>query len=380
MTPRERLLETLRGNVPDRVPVAPFVQEEYLCWHYPHKASVDRVVDAAELAEELDFDLMTKHRKFERPHFLRRSFPNWEVRESAWSADGVRYTQLQIVTPRRTLTELEAAPETGRASAGVVAATRTHLLRTREDVEAFLEFLPPVDEDTAADMRRTAEAWHAIVGDRGVLAPWGWAGVFNFAARLRGVETLMMDPYDDPSLYGALMDRVASAMAEYNARLGQTAIDCIGIQGHMANSNTVSPAYFRAHVQPYEKRLIDAIRATGTFTVYHNCGFARTFYENYRELGMTVWETVAEPPRGDNRLTHAKAALGDKVCLLGNLDQVDFLKRAAPAEVAEATRRIVETGKPGARFIFAASDYLEQNTPRENVLAMIRAAKEAGKY
>ena len=85
-------------------------------------------------------------------------------------------------------------------------------------------------------------------------------------------------------------------------------------------------------------------------------------------------------PAWDNYLADAKAALGDKICLLGNLDQVTFLKRATSAEVAAKTREIVAVGKPGGRFIFSTSDYLERNTPRENVVAMIDAAKDAGHY
>jgi len=147
----------------------------------------------------------------------------------------------------------------------------------------------------------------------------------------------------------------------------------------MAGGATTGPDYFREFVQPYEKRVIDAIHAAGKFSVYHNCGCAKRLYANYRELGMTVWETVSEPPRGDNSLAEAKVALGDKICLLGNLDQVDFLKRATPAEVAAKTREIVTIGKPGGRYIFSTSDYLEKNTPRENVVAMIEAAKDAGR-
>jgi uroporphyrinogen decarboxylase len=380
MTPRERLLETLRGNLPDRVPVAPFVQEEYLRWYYPHKPSVDRVVDAVALARELDFDLMAKHRGLEEPHFLRRSFPGWEVHRSVESRDRLSYLRLEIVTPRRTLTEIQVVPEVGEAAAGLVATTRKHLLETREDVEAFLEFLPPCDPATADDMRQTVDRWRTVIGEQGVLAPWGWAGVYNFAARLCGIEALMVAPHDDEPGFRALMGGLAAAMAHYNRALGETEAECIGIQGHMANSRTVSPAYFRQYVQPYEQQVLDAVHATGTFTVYHNCGFARTLYGNYREMGMTVWETVTEPPRGDNRLADAKAALGDKVCLLGNLDQVEFLKRATPQAVAEATRRIVETAKAGGRFIFSTSDFLEKNTPRENVVAMLRAAQEAGRY
>jgi len=59
---------------------------------------------------------------------------------------------------------------------------------------------------------------------------------------------------------------------------------------------------------------------------------------------------------------------------------VDFLKRATPKEVDTATREIVRLGKPGGRYIFSTSDYLEKGTPRENVVAMIEAAKDEGRY
>ena len=187
-------------------------------------------------------------------------------------------------------------------------------------------------------------------------------------------------PYEDEACYRALMDGIASAMVAYTAALGETEIDCIGIQGHMAGGATTGPDFFREFVQPYEKRVIDAIHQAGKFSVYHNCGFAKSLYGNYRELGMTVWETVSPPPRGDNDLAAAKAILGAEICLLGNLAQVDFLKRATPDEIAERTRATVEVGKPGGRYIFSTSDYLELNTPRKNVVAMIEAAKDAGRF
>jgi uroporphyrinogen-III decarboxylase len=229
-------------------------------------------------------------------------------------------------------------------------------------------------------MCQVVAQWRRILGSRGVLAPFGFAGVFNFAAGLRGMETLFMAPAEDESTYREFMGRIADAQCEYCRALAEAGADCIGIQGHMANAGTVSPAFFRDFVQEYEKRVIDAIHAGGAFSVYHNCGQARRLYGNYRELGMTVWETISEPPAGDNTLAEAKAALGDKICLLGNLDQIRFLKTASPAEVAERTRQIMAVGKPGGRYIFAASDFLETGTPRENVVAMIETARQEGVY
>lgn len=380
MTPRERLLTTLRGEIPDRVPVSPFVQEEYLSFYYPRKPAVDRVVDAVELANELDFDLMAKHRALEAPHFFRRSRPGWELQRSSSTADGMERRHLRIVTPHRVFEKEEARPYSGAGSAGATFAQTRHLLNGREEIEAFFAALPRLDDEDRRAIRETVAAWKALIGERGVLAPWGFAGVFNFAAELIGMDNLYAAPYEDGELYGFLMSGIARAMCEYNPALVEAGCDCIGLQGHMAGGMTTGPEFFRQFVQPYEKQVLDAIHSAGGFSVYHNCGFAKSLYPNYRELGMTVWETVSEPPRGDNRLAEAKAALGDRICLLGNLDQVDFLKRASPAEVAARTRETVEAGKPGGRFIFSTSDFLEKDTPRENVVTMINAAKQAGRY
>ncbi len=380
MTSRERLLITLRGGLADRVPVAPFVQEEYLSYYYPWRSCLDRVIDATELATELDFDLMAKHRGLEAPHWFRHAQPGWEIHRNSWMSDGFEHRRMEIVTPARSFVQEDARPCAGPGSAGGTFTASKHLLDGREAIEQFFAAAPPFADDDRATMREVVQGWKKVLGDRGVLAPWGFAGVFNFAAGLVGMDTLYALPYEDEELYRFLMSRITAAMGGYNAALVEAGADCVGIQGHIAGGRSTSPAYFRKFVQEYEQRMIQAIHQAGGFSVYHNCGFAKALYGNYRELGMTVWETVSEPPQGDNTLALAKAALGDVICLLGNLDQIDFLKRATPAAVAAKTREIVAVGKPGGRYIFSTSDYLEQPTPHANVVAMLEAAKEAGKY
>jgi uroporphyrinogen-III decarboxylase len=380
MNSRERLLTVLEGKIPDRVPVAPFVQDEYLSYYYPEKNHVDRVIDAVELARELDFDLIAKHRKFETAHFLKKSYPNWELSRSVSRENGMQVTKTTITTPARVFEQEVVTPESGAATSGVHATIRKHLLSSAEDIEVFMEYLPSLDDETIKDMHDTAREWRKLMGDDGILAPWGWAGVFNAAADLRGIENIMMDPYMDADMYCEFMDHLTKLQCNYNEQLAQTEVECVGIQGHMANSGTVSAEYYGSYVLPYEKKLVSAIHAAGKKTVFHNCGPASTLYPSYRELGMTVWETVSAKPQGDNDLATAKAELGDTVCLLGNLDQINFLKQARPEEVDAATRKIVSVGKPGGRYVFSTSDFLEKDTPVENVKAMIKAAREEGVY
>jgi uroporphyrinogen-III decarboxylase len=380
MTSRERILTVLRGGTPDRVPVVPFIQEEFLAWIYPGRERLDRVDTVVELAQELSFDVIAKHNRYMTPAFLLRDFPNWRVHRDTAREGDFWVTRVEIDTPGRTLTQVSAKPDAGAATQGLMQTVSKHLLESPDDVDALVRWLPAPDAEAAREMREAASAWRSRVGDLGISAPWGWAGVFNSASDFWGIENLMVAPYTDESLYKALMETLTTRMIAYSAPLVEGGADAIGLQGHIANARSVSPDYFMEHVFPYEKRLIDAIHSQGAFTVYHNCGFARAFYPCYRELGMTVWETVSEPPQGDNDLAEAKRALGDRVCLLGNLDQLRFLKDASPAEVAAKAREIVRVGKPGGRYLFAASDFLEKGTPVENVTAMLRAAEEEGAY
>jgi uroporphyrinogen-III decarboxylase len=380
MTPRERVLTTLRGGIPDRVPVVPFIQEEYLAWHYPEKTRLDRVETVIELAGELGFDVITKHKRFMTPPFLVHDHPHWNVRHERERHGDLWVTQVRIRTPDRELTMESVVPDAGAATQGLMPSIRKHLLEAPEDIESFIRWLPELDAADALAMHRTAADWRNMTGDLGINAPWGWAGVFNFAAELMGIEPLMMAPYTDEDLYHGLMDTLTSRMIAYNLPLVEGGADAIGIQGHIANAGSVGTDYFMEYVFPYEQRLIRGIHEAGAFSVYHNCGRARAFYSIYRELGMTVWETVSPPPQGDNDLAEAKAAMGDRICLLGNLDQIRFLKTATPEEVDAATREIVRTGKPGGRYLFAASDFLEKNTPIANVRAMLDAARDEGIY
>jgi uroporphyrinogen-III decarboxylase len=197
---------------------------------------------------------------------------------------------------------------------------------------------------------------------------------------LRDLSQLCIDPYEDESFYHELMEFLTSFQEQNYELLAQTGHECIGISGNMANGGLVGSDFFRKNIQPYETRLINAVKDQGKYVLYHNCGHARNLYDNYREMKMTVWETLSPPPQGDNDLAEAKALLGNDIVLSGNLDQIVFLKKARVDEVKDAVEKLIAIGKPGGKYLFATSDYLEPDTPIENVKALIETAKECGKY
>lgn len=143
MTPRERLLATLEGKPADRVPVAPFVQDEFLAYYFPEKAAVDRVTDAKALADELDFDLMAKPRTLERAYFLDFSTKGWEITREEEKTAGTVRCRLEVSTPDGPLVQESVTPDAGVATSGLTASITKHLLESEEEIGIFSNISRP---------------------------------------------------------------------------------------------------------------------------------------------------------------------------------------------------------------------------------------------
>jgi hypothetical protein len=209
MTGKERILCALAGSIPDRVPVTIFVQQEFLSYYY-RKNNPDRVKDAALLSAELGFDLMTRQRTHEEPHYTRKSFPNWEVSKHEKISDGNIHRYLEIETPGGRLSRIESAPYNPAIVEGIHFSTTKFMINTPEDFDLFRKYMPPVDKDYAEEMKEAALDAQKYIGNLGISCPWGTGGVFNAAAGLRDVSQLCTDPYEDEDFYHEFMEFLTS--------------------------------------------------------------------------------------------------------------------------------------------------------------------------
>lgn len=379
MTPRERLLCTLSGGIPDRVPVSPFVQEEYLS-HYFNKKGCDRLLDAIPLAEALDFDLISRQYGTPVPYFLASDAPNWEVRNSTEIRDGNYYRTTVVKTPDRELRMMEGAPYQENILTGIHFSTMEYLIKNADDFETFRKYLPLPTAKDRDHILRSGSFARERMGQRGVTCPWSIGGVYNLASTYINVQEMLMDALTEEDYYAAYMGLFTDIVVTNYTFLAESEFDCVGIQGNIANGGIMGEEFYSAHVLPYERKALETLIQAGKPSIYHNCGYAKALYPCYKQLGITVWETVAPSPQGDNTLGEAKDYFGDSLVLSGNFDQVRFLKTASPAEVEAAAAEQMEIGKPGGHYIFAASDYLELGTPLDNVRALLRGARSRANY
>ena len=94
-----------------------------------------------------------------------------------------------------------------------------------------------------------------------------------------------------------------------------------------------------------------------------------------KDSEIDILSTLSPSPLGDADIAEAKKIVGDKICLVGNLD-IQLLRYGKPGEVLEAARRIVHEIAPYLGFILGPSDGLHAHTPLENVKAYVKAAEK----
>jgi uroporphyrinogen-III decarboxylase len=68
------------------------------------------------------------------------------------------------------------------------------------------------------------------------------------------------------------------------------------------------------------------------------------------------------------------------MALRGNIDQVEFLMKATPAEVKARTRALIEKVKSRGNWILSSTDFFFDGTPYENIKAFADTGREFGQY
>jgi len=118
--------------------------------------------------------------------------------------------------------------------------------------------------------------------------------------------------------------------------------DLLELGGGDASTTVISPDIFNEFVAPCDAELIEAAHQAGQRVVYHTCGGMMPILEDIAAMKPDAMETFTPPAMGgDVHLKEAKRRIGDKVCMIGGLDQFHYFTGCTPAE----TRKAVFAGK-----------------------------------
>lgn len=195
---------------------------------------------------------------------------------------------------------------------------------------------------------------------------------FSLATRLRGIQRLLMDLYDDEQFVFDLLEFCVPVLLRYVKALveqGAHAVVCSD-----STANLMSREMYQKFAWPFERRVIGEIASWGVPVFLHICGDTGRIVDLMAETGATCLEVDSQVDIGIY-----KRQVGHKVCLMGNLDTVGLLNWT-PEEVLEASRTCIEKAKEGGGYILSAGCEVPPDTPPANIHAMVEAARRYGRY
>ena len=202
------------------------------------------------------------------------------------------------------------------------------------------------------------------VGGRMIIEGWV-EGPCAEAADLRGINTLMLDFFDDPGFVRELFEFTVEMELRFARAQVEAGADLIGIGD--AAASLVGPRFYREFVLPYECALIAGIRALGARTRLHICGNTRRMLAEMGQTGADIVDLDYLAP-----LAEARARMGPARMLLGNIEPVNGLRNGTPESVAAAMAACHRDA--GARWIVGAGCEVCRDTPEANLRALCEYA------
>jgi len=187
----------------------------------------------------------------------------------------------------------------------------------------------------------------------------GWIeGPCAEGADLRGINTIMMDFFEDPAFIRDLFEFVTELGLRFaKAQIG-AGVDLMGIGD--AAASLVGPKIYEEFVWPCEKRLIDGIHKMGAAVRLHICGDTRGILPGMGRLGVEMVDLDFPCP-----VSLGREKMGPEQTICGNINPVAILQDGTAQLVRQAVEQCHK--EAGKQFIVGAGCEVTRHTPLENL-------------
>ncbi|MCK4281349.1 MAG: hypothetical protein KAX10_04470 [Candidatus Lokiarchaeota archaeon] len=142
------------------------------------------------------------------------------------------------------------------------------------------------------------------------------------------------------------------------------------------NGPLINPKYIDKYVLPCMKKVTEAIHEWGGKIIFHSDGDITSLLDFVVKAGFDALHCL-EPPYVDLKLVKKK--VGDKLCLLGNIDTTHVLVNDTKKEVEDAVKHAIKILGPGGGYILSPSNS-HPAMSYQRIKWMIEATKKFGTY
>lgn len=199
-------------------------------------------------------------------------------------------------------------------------------------------------------------------------------GILENATDIVGFERLCMIYLLDPELTGEIFKNIGERLLKFYSIV--SSIDSVGAcvvndDWGFKTQTMFPPEMMEEYVFPYTRKIVEAIHANGKPAILHSCGNVKdimdVIIDDLKLDGKHSFEDGIYP------VEDALDWWSDRIAIMGGID-MDFLARSEPEEIYLRSLRLLEKTSSKGGFALGSGNSIPDFIPRENYLAMIRAA------
>lgn len=222
--------------------------------------------------------------------------------------------------------------------------------------------------DNFLDLERVPVVLRAIsllkdmVGDTLPVAA-GLTGPLSLAGHLYGIENLLRGVIRTPENVQGFIEVASEVGSIFGKALFEAGAYTVTIADPTTSCDLISPKTFKEFVKPAIQKIVKVI---GRPTFLHICGNATPILGEMADTGVNAISVDEKV-----NISQAKALLGNKVKIAGNISTANTLLLKKPEDVKEACRKALEAGVD----ILAPSCGIAPRTPNINIRTLVEAAR-----
>ncbi len=196
---------------------------------------------------------------------------------------------------------------------------------------------------------------------------------------LMGEETFYLSLADNPELVARMFKQIGTIQLECVKKI--VGFDCVGalrINDDIAYNRglLVSPKHLREYFFPWLKEAGDISKQHDLPFIFHTDGDISEVLGDIIDAGVNALHPIQPGAMNINEL---KREVGDKLCLMGNID-MDVLARGTSGDVEGLVKRNLREIAPGGGYIVGSSNSVTEYIPLENYNAMCQTTLKYGSY
>jgi uroporphyrinogen decarboxylase len=206
-----------------------------------------------------------------------------------------------------------------------------------------------------------------------------YLGTFEAASQGLGWPFYAKMVRKDPRFVKEVHSTIAQFTAELYKSYMEAGAEVFVESGDLAYKTgpMMSPKQFRELVLPAYRIITDTVHEKGKKIVLHSDGHITPLLDFIVDCGFDGLQSL-EPTAGVD-LSLVKKKVGEKLCLMGNIDIAHVLTYGTKEEVFDSVKFAIKNGGQGGGFIVSAAN-MHPAVKVQNLKWMVEATRKFGNY